>query len=72
MMTSTKLTFNLTPITILRDDLMLASLPTDIQQKLGSTVETGFHLGLGRRDIFCEGGLVQYVLGAKSISVELS
>lgn len=59
------------PITILRDDLILEQLPSSVLEKLGDTEETGFHLGANRRDLFCKGGAVQYVLGSDKATVEL-
>ena len=38
------------PITILRDDLIIEQLPKKVRNQLGCTVETGFHLGEGKRD----------------------
>lgn len=59
-----------TPITILRDDLIVAQLPKKVLKQLGSDViESGFHLGEGRRDLFFENGVAQYKLGSDSISV---
>ena len=59
-----------TPITILRDDLIVAQLPKKVLMQLGTDViESGFHLGEGRRDLFFENGVAQYKLGSDSISV---
>ena len=57
------------PITILRDDLILKQLPSKVRTRLGPVEETGFHLSLGRRDLFCRSGLVQYILGSSEASV---
>ena len=58
------------PITILRDDLIVAQLPKKVLKQLGTDViESGFHLGEGRRDLFFENGVAQYKLGSDSISV---
>ena len=58
------------PITIMRDDLIVAQLPKQVLKQLGTTViETGFHLGEGRRDLFFENGVAQYKLGSNSITV---
>ena len=60
-----------TPITILADARILNQLPKSVLKKLGAVQETGFLLSPGRRDLFCEGGVVQYVLGSDTASVEL-
>ena len=70
-MSPTKLQFVIEPITTLRDDLILAALPADIQKQLGKIVATGFVLGINRRDITCENGFVDYCLGLKVVNVEL-
>ena len=58
------------PITILRDDLIVAQLPKKVLKQLGTDViESGFHLGEGRRDLFFENGSASYKLGSNSISV---
>ena len=57
------------PITILRDDLIIEQLPKKVRKQLGGKVETGFHLGEGRRDLFFENGSASYKLGSNSISV---
>lgn len=59
------------PVTILRDDLILDALPQKVLKKLGKREDTGFHLSLGRRDIFCTNGTVRYVLGADKVTVEM-
>ena len=59
------------PITVMMDDLIIEQLPKKIRKQLGDKVETGFHLGEGRRDLFFENGLAQYKLGSSSISVEM-
>ena len=57
------------PVTIMRDDLIIAQLPIAVRQRLGSIEETGFHLGEMRRDIFLTNGDVQYKLGSKQANV---
>ena len=57
------------PITILRDDLIIEQLPKKVRKQLGDKVETGFHLGESKRNLFFERGLAQYKLGSNSISV---
>ena len=59
------------PITILADQKILEQLPQSVTSKLGAIQETGFALSPGRRDLFCEGGVVQYILGSDTASVEL-
>ena len=59
------------PITVMMDDLILGQLPKKVRKQLGSTVETGFHLGETRRDYTFENGIAQYKLGSSSISVEM-
>lgn len=58
-----------TPITILADTKILSQLPKSVRARLGPIQETGFLLSPGRRDLFCEGGVVQYILGADTASV---
>ena len=60
------------PITALFDHLIVEQLPKSIVKKLGTIQETGFHLSLGRRDLYFEGGSVAYVLGSSQAEVELS
>ena len=60
------------PITIMRDDLIVAQLPKPVLKQLGTEViETGFHLGEGRRDLFFENGVARYKLGSDSITVAM-
>ena len=60
------------PITILRDDLIIAQLPKKVLKQLGTDViESGFHLGEGRRDLFFENGVAQYKLGSDIITVAM-
>lgn len=59
------------PITVMMDDLIIEQLPRKIRTQLGDKVETGFHLGEGRRDLFFENGSAQYKLGSSTISVEM-
>ena len=59
------------PITILADQKILEQLPKSVLKKLGPVQETGFLLSPGRRDLICRGGVVQYVLGSDTASVEL-
>lgn len=60
------------PITILRDDLIVAQLPKKVLKQLGTDViESGFHLGEGRRDLFFENGVAQYKLGSNTIAVTI-
>ena len=58
------------PITILADTRILQQLPKSVLKKLGPVIETGFALSPGRRDLFCKRGLVQYILGADTATVE--
>lgn len=60
------------PITVLFDHLIIEQLPKSIIKKLGAIQESGFHLSLGRRDLFFEGGSVAYILGSSQAQVELS
>ena len=53
------------------DASVIAQLPTNVVEALGPVQETGYHLMLNRRDIFCEGGVIQYVLGANEATVQL-
>ena len=60
------------PITILRDDLIVSQLPKQVLKQLGTDViETCFHLGEGRRDLFFENGVARYKLGSNSITVAM-
>ena len=60
------------PITILRDDLIVSQLPKKVLMQLGThVIETGFHLGEGRRDLFFENGFAHYKLGSYSITVTI-
>jgi hypothetical protein len=59
------------PITIMMDHLIIGQLPKDVRQQLGPIVETGFLLSSGRRDLICEGGVAQYILGSRTIDVTL-
>ena len=56
-------------ITIMDDPKILNQLPQKIQQKLGTLVDSGFHLGETRRDLFFSNGVVQYKLGSDRIAV---
>ena len=60
------------PITILADTEILKQLPLSVLKKLGAVEETGFALSPGRRDLFCSGGTVRYVLGATTADVDLN
>ena len=58
------------PITIMRDDLIVEQLPKTVLKQLGTDViESGFHLGEGRRDYFCTHGCVRYRLGTEKVEV---
>lgn len=57
------------PITTIDDALILEQLPADVRTRLGNIEETGYHLGEGRRDLFCSTGTVQYTLGSSEASV---
>lgn len=68
---STKTTYSIPePTTGLDPVLVLSQLPKDIRSRLGPVKETGFLLGVDRRDIFCVNGLVQYILGSSEAAVE--
>ena len=53
------------------DDSVIAQLPTNIIEALGSIQETGYHLMLNRRDIYFNRGVVQYSIGSKEAVVTL-
>jgi len=53
------------------DSAVLDQLPTNVLAALGTVQETGYHLMLNRRDIYCEGGTVQYVIGDNTTVVQL-
>lgn len=59
------------PITIMMDDLIIEQLPKKIRKQLGDKVESGFHLGEGRRDLFFQNGVAQYKLGSSTIAVTI-
>ena len=64
-------TYNIpNPIAVLNDDLILDQLPAAVLKRLGDTEESGFHLLLNRRDLFCQNGVVRYALGGDKITVE--
>ena len=68
---STKTTYKIaSPTTDLDPVLVISQLPKDIRSRLGPVKETGFMLGIDRRDIFCANGLVEYILGSDEASVE--
>ena len=68
---STKTTYKIaSPTTGLDPVLVISQLPKDIRSRLGPVKETGFMLGIDRRDIFCANGLVEYILGSDEASVE--
>lgn len=57
------------PITIMADNKIIQQLPKEVQLKLGPLLETGFHLGEGRRDLFFQHATIQYKLGSRRIAV---
>ena len=59
------------PITVMMDDLIIGQLPKKVRKQLGPIEETGFHLGEGRRDLFCTNGTAQYKLGSTTITVDM-
>lgn len=70
---STKTTYKIaSPTTDLDPVLVISQLPKDIRSRLGPVKETGFMLGIDRRDIFCANGLVEYILGSDVASVEFN
>ena len=70
---STKTTYKIASPTIDLDPvLVISQLPKDIRSRLGPVKETGFMLGIDRRDIFCANGLVEYILGSDVASVEFN
>ena len=72
MTNTTKLKYTIKPLVSIDDDKLLLQLPINVREQLGQEVESGFHLFLHRRDLFFENGLVQYVLGEKTVNVELN
>ena len=59
-----------TVISDIDDSLILKQLPAAVLSRLGDLEGTGFDLSLNQRDLFCQNGLVQYVLGSDKITVE--
>ena len=57
-------------ISFIDDQAVLEQLPINILSQLGEEVGSGFHLELHRRDIEFNHGLVQYVLGETTATVE--
>ena len=71
MYNTTKISYPIKPVASLNDDAVVDQLPINIVQQLGPLEESGFHLGLHRRDLFYRHGLVQYTLGQSKAHVEL-
>jgi len=68
---STKTTYKISkPTTGLDPVLVLSQLPKDVRSALGPVKETGFMLGIDRRDIFCANGFVEYILGSSEATVD--
>ena len=71
MTNTTTLSFPMRAVTIMDDKRILSQLPIEIQAQLGEVMDTGFHLGEGRRDYFCSHGCVRYRLGTEKVEVLL-
>ena len=62
--------YPITRISAIDDDAVLEQLPINIREQLGEEEGSGFHIGLGRRDIEFNKGIVQYVLGETTAVVK--
>lgn len=69
MTTKTKCTFTIEPSVALDDSAVINQLPSDARTRLGDLIETGYHLGYNRRDLFFSNGVLQYRLGEPVVAV---
>ena len=66
---SSTLKININPVTSIDDEGVIKQLPKNIRKDLGAAEGSGFNLLTSKRDLAFRYGLVQYMVGERTVDV---
>lgn len=66
---SSTIKISITPVTSIDDEGVIKQLPKNVRKDLGESEGSGFNLITSKRDLAFRYGLVQYMVGEKTVDV---